>query len=284
MKRVRSKGAQALGSALMAGLFLLSNTAQAHETGSTPTTSFTLSGVNLTSTGPFKPGDLLTFELITDLPKSEFHFIQVTGDCLTYAAEWHEGTEGAYLNASKVKQSQAVAVVSSGCIDGEHGIREVMLVARDNTFARLTSESATLPTYLISKGHFVSTPPTSKMGDSINLNSLQKAQKLTKNGVVSVATLPRLTSNGQTISWTALGSCKVKREFGLSDLGGEVIATKAGKCNISANTPWGSHLFKPVNIAIEINIYSKKAILCLKSKKIAIYSESPQCPKGYVKK
>ena len=285
MRRIGPKSTRALGSGLMAGLFLLSNPAQAHETGSTMTTSFNLSGVQLISNGPFKPGDLLTFELVTDLPKSEFHFIQVTGDCLAYPAEWHEGAEDAYLNNSKTKQGQAVAVVSSGCVDGEHAIQEVMLVAKDNTFARLTSESAILPSYQISKGHFVATPPPSKLSDSINLISLQRSQKLAKNGRVIVATLPRLSANGQTLSWTALGSCKLKREFGLSDLGGQVIAAKAGKCSISANTPWGSHLYSPVNNAIEITIYSKNAIRCVNTRtKVIAYTESPKCPNGYVKK
>lgn len=276
------KGRRALTSTLLSGILVASPSAQAHETGSTPATQFNLSAVNLTTDGPFKPGDLLTFEVITNLPMSEFHFIQVTGSCLAYPAEWHDGTENAYLNNSKSNLAQAVAVVSSGCLDGIHSVEEVMLVAKDNSFARITSEDFDLPKYSITNGQFVATPPSTKTADSIGLVSIPKAVKLASTGSTKVITIPRLTSKGQTISWTALGSCAIKREHGMSDLGGQVIASKVGKCFLSANTPWGSHLYNSVNIASEVSIYSKNALVCKRSKDNAIvYTEASKCPKGY---
>ena len=268
---------------LSLGILSTSSGAQAHETGSMPSTSFTISQVNLLSKAPVKPGDLLTFELKTELPISQFHFIQVTGSCLTYPAEWHDGTENAYLNNSKTNLAQAVAVVSSGCLDGMHAIEEVLLVAKDNSFARITSEDADLPKYFVTKGQFVATPPSTKSADSISLVSIPKALKLASAGSTKVFTVPRLTAKGQTISWTALGSCAIKREHGMSDLGGQAIASKVGKCFLSANTPWGSHLYNPVNIALEVSIYSKNALSCKRSKGNAIiYTEASNCPKGYV--
>lgn len=259
--------------------------AHAHSSAGTPTTQFSISEVKLLSTGPFKPGDLLKFELVTNLSKSEFHFIQISGECLTYPAEWHEGTEASFLDNSSAKANQAVAVVSSGCSNGLHRIQEVTLVSKDNTFARLTDLTATLPEYVVTRGHFVEGPASEKRSDSINLTSIPKVVKLAPNNLIRIGYLPRLTTNGQTISWTALGACKFIREFGMSDLGGRVIGTKIGKCSLSANTPWGSHLFNPVNIAFEVAVFSKNAVLCQQSKgKIITYTESSKCPKGFVKR
>ncbi len=266
-------------------LCIFSPHAWAHETGSQPSTTFSISNVNLISTGPFKPGDLLVFDLVTNLPKEQFHFIQVSGECLAYPAEWHEGTERSYLNNSRSKSGQAVAVISSGCTDGEHAIQEVMLVAKDNTYSRVTKDSVILPRYSITKGHFLSTPPSTKLSDSINLSSLPKSLKLGRDGVSRIVTLPRTTDHGQTISWTALGNCQFIREYGLSDLGGQVTANKPGKCSLSANTPWGSHTYKPINVAVEVSIYSKSALTCRKNaSNLVIYTEATKCPKGYVKK
>ena len=284
-ERMRSKSALLIGSLVTSLLFISSHSVQAHETGSVPSTSFSISNVSLISQGPFKPGDLVFFELTTDLPKDQFHFIQVTGECLTYAAEWHEGNERSYLNNARAKLGQAVAVISSGCTDGEHTIQEVVLVAKDNTYSRLTGESANLPRYIITKGHFVSDPPSAKLRDSIILSSLSKSLKLARNGMVKILTLPRVTEYGQTISWTAIGNCQITREFGLSDLGGQVTANKPGKCSLSANTPWGSNLFHPVNIAVEVSVYSKNALSCIKNNSVIIhYTEQTKCPRGYVKK
>jgi hypothetical protein len=274
-----------LTSYMVASLLFIFPSAHAHETGSLPSTTFSISNVNLISKGPFQPGDLVFFDLITDLPKDQFHFIQIAGECLTYAAEWHEGNERSFINNERTKLGQAVAVISSGCTDGEHAIQEVLLVAKDNTYSRITGESANLPRYVTTNGHFVSDPPRTKLNDSIDLSSLSKSLKLSRNGMVKILTLPRITENGQTISWTAIGNCKITREHGLNDLGGQVTTNKPGKCSLSANTPWGSNLFKPVNIAREVSVYSKNAIPCQKNgSNLIYYTEKAKCPKGYVKR
>lgn len=268
------------------GLFFLPwSGAAAHQTPSELSTTFSISGIKLTPKGPFKPGDLITFEVVSNLPLDQFHFMQITGECLTYPAEWHEGSEGSYLDNSRAKLGKAVAVVSSGCQDGEHLIQEVFLISRENAYARLTSDSATLPKYEITQGHFVASQPREKKSDSLIIPNLPKATKLAANGYANIANLPRVTSHGQTISWTALGACRIKKEFGQSDLGGQVIADKRGKCHMSANTPWGSHLYNPVNIALEVSIYSSNALECRLIKgKTVLYTEVSKCPKGYMKK
>jgi len=280
-----SRSRALLVSAILTCISAASPIAVGHEAGSTISTEFSITGINLVEKGPFEPGDVLAFELITDLPKDQFHFIQISGECLAYPAEWHEGTGDSFINSSYSRVAKAVAVVSSGCSDGEHSIQEVMLVAKDNTYARLLGDSSKLPKYTISKGHFVSTLQAEKKNDSIDLKTVPASFILAKKGELKILNVPRLTNKGQTISWTAIGACQFKREFGSTDLGGLIVATKPGTCTISANTPWGSHLFNPVNLAKEVSIYSSKAIKCqLKNGKKLIYLETSKCPKGYVKK
>jgi len=282
-KVVRSRAL--LVSAILTCFSAVSPIAVGHQAGSTISTEFSILGINLAEQGPFEPGDVLTFDLVTNLPKDQFHFIQVSGECLAYPAEWHDGTESDYVNNTYSRLAKAVAVVSSGCSDGEHSIQEVMLVAKDNTYARLQGDSSKLPKYTISKGHLLSTVQTEKMIDSIDLKSVPASFSLAKKAELKVLTVPRITNKGQTISWTAIGACQLKRELGSTDLGGLIVATKPGTCTIGANTPWGSHLYNPVNLTREVSIYSSKAIKCqLRNGKKLIYLETSKCPKGYVKK
>jgi hypothetical protein len=280
-----SRSRALLVSAILTCISTASPIAVGHEAGSTISTEFSITGIDLVEKGPFEPGDVLAFELTTDLPKDQFHFIQISGECLAYPAEWHEGTEDRFINSSYSRVAKAVAVVSSGCSDGEHSIQEVMLVAKDNTYARLLGDSNKLPKYTISKGHFVSTLQAEKTNDSIDLKTVPASLVLAKKGELKILNVPRLTNKGQTISWTAIGACQLKRELGSTDLGGLIVATKPGTCTISANTPWGSHLFNPVNLAKEVSVFSSKAIKCqLRNGKKIIYLETSKCPKGYVKK
>lgn len=266
---------------------LLSTPALADETSTHPATGYAVDGVIEVSRGPYKPGDVIVFDIQTTLLREDMHYFQVTGECFTAPAEWHIGTEKSFLDNRYASKGYAVATISSGCIDGIHQILEVEIEDKDQGFARMSYDGTnSIASFRVSGGQLrAGSDNSSRKADSIIAKTLPLSLRMKSTGPIQIWNLPRLTTQKQTISWAVNGKCQFKRGEGAGDNGGRLIALAPGKCNIAANTPWGSNLFNPVNIAWEIRIYSSKAVLCVNKKnKKQFYLEKAKCPKGYAKK
>ncbi len=272
--------------ALLTALFSTAP-ATADETATHPATTYTIDQVIEITQGPYKPGDLIAFDIKTKLPRSEMHYFQVTGECLSRPATWHTGTENKFVDNRYSRQGYAVAAVTSGCTDGLHQVLEVEIEDADKGYARIAYDgNTTILSYQTIQGHlFANADNSLRKSDSIATKSLPLSLKMKSSKSMKIWALPGITTNQQTINWVANGKCKFRRGQGEGDVNGDLYALAPGKCFISANTPWGSNLFEPVNIAFEIRIYSSKALLCVnKANKKQVYLEKPKCPKGYVKK
>jgi hypothetical protein len=185
------------------------------------------------------------------------------------------------------RQGYAVAAVTSGCTDGIHQVLEVEIEDTDHGYARIAFDGInSILKFQTTQGQlFPGADNSLRKSDSIATKTLPLSVKMKSNKALKIWSLPGLTSNKQTINWVANGKCKFRRALGEGDVSGDLLGLMPGKCYISANTPWGSNLFQPVNVAFEIKIYSAKASLCVNKKnKKQVYIEKPKCPKGYVKK
>lgn len=261
--------------------------AVADETSTHPATTYRVDGITEITEGPYKPGDVIAFGIKTALSRQNMHYFQITGECFTAPAEWHVGSEKKFLDGQYATQGYAVATISSGCIDGIHQINEVEIEDNEQGYARINYDGVnSIATFQVIGGQLrAGSDNSSRKGDSINAKTLPLSIRMKSTGPIQIWDLPRLTTQKQTISWAVNGKCLFKRGQGAGDNGGRLVALAPGKCNIAANTPWGSNLFNPVNKAWEIRIYSAKAILCVNKKsKKQFYLEKSMCPKGYAKK
>jgi len=274
-----------LGLILSFGI-LQSNSALAHIENGVLTDEFRIVEVKFQTKGPYKPGDLIAFEVISDLRKSRLEWIQVSADCLTYPAEWHRNTEKKFVNDSYVKKSYAIGIVSSGCYTGEQKIYEVILSDIDNRYARVSIEDSKLPSFYVEGGHLLR-EDTTRILNSDSLGKFKLPTQIrhdSKSSQASSVTLPRVTAGGQTLDWVITGNCEIKKIAGSSDLGGALLVGSPGTCSISANTPWGSNLYQPFNQAYSMEVFPKSAIKCQKvGKKEVNFYNSKKCPKGYKK-
>lgn len=265
----------------------VTSSARADETYTHPATTYKIDQVIEMTKGPYQPGDLIAFDVKTALPRDQFHFFQVTGECLSAPAAWHIGTENKFVNNDLVRKGYAVATVTSGCTDGVRQVLEVEIEDSDKGYARIAYDGeSSILSYVVTNGHlFPNADNSLRKPDSISTKNLPSAIRMSSQRPFKVWTLPGLTKNGQTINWVANGVCKFRRGQGEGDINGDLVAKAPGKCYLSANTPWGSNLFQPVNIAMEIKIYPHTALLCINQKnKKLLYTEKALCPKGYTKK
>jgi hypothetical protein len=260
--------------------------ARAHIENGVFTEDFRISEIKVRSKGPYKPGDVIVFEVISNLPKTQIDWIQITADCLAYPAEWHRDTEKNFADGSFVKKYYAIGIISSGCYSGERQVYEVILSDVKSRYTRVSVENATLPSFIVQGGHLSETGDANNlMADSLKKMSIPSQVRLEKkSSQTRGAVLPRTTSGGQTLDWVVSGNCRLKRIFGASDLGGELWVGPKGTCVVSANTPWGSNLYQPLNQAHTIEILPASAIRCQKlgSKEVK-YFLSKNCPKGFKK-
>lgn len=277
--------AVALGFVLLLGIFN-SNVARAHIENGVFTEDFRIINVKFQTKGPYKPGDLIAFEVVTDLKKSQLQWIQVSADCLAYPAEWHRNTEKKFVNNLYVKKGYAIGVVSSGCYSGEQKIYEVILSDIENRYTRVSVEDSKLPSFFLEDGHLFREEMTGILKpDSLGKFRLPtQIRRDSKSLQTETIVLPRATAGGQTLDWVISGNCELRKIAGSSDLGGALVVGLPGACAISANTPWGSNLYQPFNQAYSIEVFPASAIKCqnVTTKEIKIRN-SKKCPKGYKK-
>lgn len=285
MSKKSTQAIRLLAIALSSVLLVISDMSMVggHEQVGEPSTDFRINSVSVVTKGPYKPGDLIVFSVNTNLPKSRTHFIQASGECLAYPAEWHEDTEENFEDASFVKRIQLVAVISSGCIDGIHSLNEVLVFDKNNSFTSATINQTNLPRFQVNAGQlFFEGPRNELRPDSIVKLKIPSQIRLDK-GVkeLKIASLPRISDGGQTLDWSATGSCRIKKFKGQSDLGGQLYGLGKGSCVVSVNTPWGSNIYLPINQAKGIELFPSTALLCsaISTNQKAFYL-GKSCPKG----
>lgn len=263
---------------------ILVPSAQAHIENGTLTESFRINSLKIVSKGPYLPGDVIVFNVGSDLPVAQRQWIQVTADCLAYPAEWHQGTYENFVEEKFAKRAQATAVISSGCVSGVHRVTEVLLSDLSNNYTRVTSEDFKLPTFVVSKGH-LRLESTGLQLRKDSLKSIKVPSEVKLNAGLeqtAIIALPRVTDGGQTLDWVTTGECGIRRLTGASDLGGVLWASNQGICVLSSNTPWGSNLYRPLNQAVAIEVFPSTALSCRsKAKKGSKFVVGSQCPKGY---
>jgi hypothetical protein len=258
----------------------------AHLEGATLSETLKISSVEILSEGPFRPGDVIAFKVISDLPLKQRQWVQVTADCLAYPAEWHRETEADFIDKKLVKKGIATAIIASGCTSGEHRVYEVLLSDIENNYTRLTLEDSSLPTFEVRLGHLQDKGQSSLLkSDSLSKLKFPSGIRLKKSSSrTEIITLPRVTDGGQTLEWVTSGPCGLQKLSGSSDLGGVLWASAAGTCVLSVNTPWGSNLYQPLNRAIAIEVFPETAVLCRsKSTKRTTFVDAGPCPKGFKK-
>ncbi len=270
-------------------IFLLSSMlapSHAHLEGGVLSETLKISRVEILSQGPFRPGDIIAFKVISDLPLKQRQWIQVTADCLAYPAEWHRETEADFIDKKFVKKGIAIAVIASGCTSGEHRVYEVILSDIENNYTRLSLEDSSLPTFEVRRGHLRDQGQSNLLkSDSLSKLKFPPGIRLKKSASrTEIMTLPRVTDGGQTLEWVTSGPCGLQKLSGSSDLGGVLWASAAGTCVLSVNTPWGSNLYHPLNRAIAIEVFPETAVLCRsKSTKRTTFVDVGPCPKGFKK-
>jgi hypothetical protein len=258
----------------------------AHLEGGVLSESLKVSRIEILSDGPFRPGDIIAFEVVSDLPLKQRQWIQVTADCLAYPAEWHRDTEKDFVNKKFARKGIAVAVIASGCTSGTHRVYEVLLSDIENNYTRVTLQDASLPTFEVKRGHLLDQSQVRLLKpDSLSKLQIPDAIRLRKLSTrTEIMTLPRVTAGGQTLEWVTSGACGLQKLSGSSDLGGLLWASAVGTCVLSVNTPWGSNLFQPLNRAIAIEVFPETALLCRsKSTKKTKFVDGGPCPKGFKK-
>lgn len=260
--------------------------AYAHIENGTLTDSFRITSVTIVSKGPYEPGDVIAFAVVSDLPAAQRQWIQVTAECLAYPAEWHQATEEKFVVRKFAGKGQATAVISSGCLSGVHQVTEVMLSDVGNNYTRVTSEETTLPSFTVAKGHLqVQSAGTRLKRDALKRIRIPAQFKIDPRSEQSaILTLPRTTDGGQTLDWVATGECGIRRLTGASDLGGVLWASGQGLCVLAFNTPWGSNIYQPLNQAATIEVFPASALSCQsRSNRTVRLVIGSRCPKGYKK-
>jgi hypothetical protein len=274
---------------LLLSLILLSSMltpSHAHLEGGVLSETLKISRVEILSEGPFRPGDVIAFQVVSDLPLKQRQWIQVTADCLAYPAEWHRETEADFIDKKFVKKGIATGVIASGCTSGEHRVYEVILSDIENNYTRLTLEDSSLPAFEVRRGHLRDQGQSGLLkSDSLSKLKFPPGVRLKKSSSrTEIMTLPRVTDGGQTLEWVTSGPCGLQKLSGSSDLGGVLWASAAGTCVLSVNTPWGSNLYQPLNRAIAIEVLPETALLCRsKSTKKTMFVDKGPCPKGFKK-
>ena len=270
-------------------IFLLSSMlapSHAHLENEVLSETLEISGVEILSEGPFRPGDIIAFRVISDLPLKQRKWIHVIADCLAYSAEWHRDTDRNLVNKKFARKGIAIAVITSGCTSGMKQVYEVLLSDIENNYTRLTLEDSSLPAFEVRRGHLRDQGQSGLLKpDSLSKLKFPPGIRLKKSSSqTDIITLPRVTDGGQTLEWVTTGPCGIQKLDGSSDLGGLLWASAVGTCVLSVNTPWGSNLYQPFNRAIAIEVFPETAVLCRsKSTKKTTFVEAGPCPKGFKK-
>jgi hypothetical protein len=206
-----------------------------------------LSVVQVTK-GPYKPGDVITFQINTTGGNPGLNSVVLRGGCLNWIygsgdIRWELNSKldpielfgwQQYVNPGTSSTSSLIkAVVSSSCADGTYKLVDVYVGDLTQLETRFENVNDASLNYVVQGGLLV--PPgivrPEPRADSIELKSLSNT--LIYAGAQMSFSLPRTSQGGQVLNWLSSGNCRVTIPF-KGDVGGELTITGPGTCKLRA--------------------------------------------------
>jgi hypothetical protein len=276
--------------------------------GLTPTALFAstanppvIASVTQLTSGPYKPGDVITFKVSVSGGEPGIKSVAIGGGCLkgmnlNNNLFWDEKTAEV---KGFISQELFTTIITGEC---ESGIKTLGVSVTDKTGVTAVLNDASKyqvnSAYLLPIGEV---RPT-KSGDAIDLTYIPVPEFDSKK--LQSWNLPRVTKAGVPIFWSVSPQskgCKLDKRFP-TDIGGTLTLTGRGLCILSrpdtndntnmyfeaptVATKW--KIGSPTNRYIRGDVWVKgkpKYVLCIKgSKSLKYYSPDATCLRGYKEK
>ena len=259
-----------------------------------------ISVTQLTS-GPYKPGDVITFKVIVSGGEPGIKSAAIGGGCLKGVnlnnnLFWDEKTAEV---KGFISQELFTTVITGEC---ENGVKTLGASVTDKTGITVVLNDASK--YQVSGAYLIpvgEVRPT-KSSDAIDLNYIPVPEFDLKK--IQSWTLPKVTKAGVPIFWSVSPQskgCKLDKRFP-TDIGGTLTLIGRGLCILSrpetndntnmyfeaptVSTKW--KIGSPTNRYIRGDVWVKgkpKYVLCVKgSKSLKYYSPDATCLRGYQEK
>lgn len=260
-----------------------------------------ITSVTQLTSGPYKPGDVITFKVLVSGGESGIKSVAIGGGCLkgmnfNNSLFWDEKTVEI---KGFISQELFTTVITGEC---ESGVKTIGVSVTDKTGITVVLNDAAkyevVDAYLIPIGQV---RPT-KSSDAIDLNYIPIPEFDAKK--IQSWTLPKVTKGGVPIFWSVSPQskgCKLVKRFP-TDIGGTLTLIGRGLCILSrpetndntnlyfeaptVSTKW--KIGSPTNRYIRGDVWVKgkpKYVLCVKgTKSLKYYSPDATCLRGYTEK
>ena len=260
-----------------------------------------ITSVTQLTSGPYKPGDVITFKVIVSGGEPGIKSVAIGGGCLkgmnfNNNLFWDEKTVEI---KGFISQELFTTVITGEC---ESGVKTIGVSVTDKTGITVVLNDAAkyevVDAYLLPIGQV---RPT-KSSDAIDLNYIPIPEFDAKK--IQSWTLPKVTKGGVPIFWSVSPQskgCKLDKRFP-TDIGGTLTLIGRGLCILSrpetndntnlyfeaptVSTKW--KIGSPTNRYIRGDVWVKgkpKYVLCVKgSKSLKYYSPDATCLRGYTEK
>lgn len=260
-----------------------------------------ITSVTQLTSGPYKPGDVITFKVIVSGGEPGIKSVAIGGGCLkgmnfNNSLSWDEKT--AEIKGF-ISQELFTTIITGEC---ESGVKTIGVSVTDKTGITAVLNDAAryevVDAYLLPIGQL---RPT-KSSDAIDLNYLPIPEFDSKR--IQSWALPKMTKGGVPIFWSVSPQsegCKLDKRFP-TDIGGTLTLIGRGLCILSrpetndntnlyfeaptVSTKW--KIGSPTNRYIRGDVWVKgkpKYVLCVKgSKSLKYYSPDATCLRGYKEK
>lgn len=260
-----------------------------------------ITSVTQLTSGPYKPGDVITFKISVSGGEPGIKSVAIGGGCLNglnfnNSLFWDEKT--AEIKGF-ISQELFTTIITGEC---ESGVKTIGVSVTDKTGITVVLNDAAkyevVNAYLLPIGQV---RPT-KSSDAIDLNYLPIPEFDAKK--IQSWTLPKVTKGGVPIFWSVSPQskgCKLDKRFP-TDIGGTLTLVGRGLCILSrpeindntnlyfeaptVSTKW--KIGSPTNRYIRGDIWVKGKpmyVLCVKGlKSLKYYSPDATCLRGYTEK
>jgi hypothetical protein len=226
--------------------------------------------VQVTS-GPYKPGDIITFDVNVTGGSPAIKIINIAGECIGLDNYWanvpYVSWKFTDYNSTYFAPNRISAIIKGNCVSGIRKIQYVTVqdvtdlstTMRGDGFGELTGAFSYEVIGGLDLAPGVVRPPM--QGDSVDIPALTKTIEYSGN-TMSIP-LPRLSKGGNTLRWTgtpaseAASFCRIRKEFP-GDTGYSLEITGPGRCNFGVETI-ATTLFRESSTEYSITIESKPA-------------------------
>ena len=226
--------------------------------------------VQITS-GPYKPGDVIVFDVNITGGNPAIKFVSVNGECLSSYNRWGNSK---YLNwkftdfnPNYYAVNRISATIQANCVSGLHSLTSIEVIdATDlsaSAFGGAFGGISGAFKYEVINGQLIapgSIRPEPK-SDSVDLSMIPTTIEF--SGSTLSIKLPRLSLGGNNLGWTgnpasdAATICRIRREFP-GDNGYSLEITGPGNCNLQVGTS-ATHLYSATFKELSTKIIDKAA-------------------------